>query len=151
MTEGVGRRAFLGVAAMAPVAAAVAAPALATAGGSAAGMGAVGAFAAPDVPYPTANPTKQLAEYAKQQLGIGPWIQRGMDEMVWKGKRALLNRLSEVHERLSYRDDPSINSMKSWSPAFKDTMKHLYREEVAQTMGALREELYGSKDGPRNY
>lgn len=154
MTD-VGRRAFLGVAAAAPVLAAGVGQQMALDPVTAAVEASV--FPTPAVPLGAGamagaeraltNAGRHLAESA----GIGPWLKRGMDEVTWKAKRHLLNKLSQVHERLSYRDDPSINSMKSWSPVFKDTMKHLYREEVAAMMGALREELFGSQDGPANY
>ena len=126
MSEGVGRRAFLGAAAVAPLAAPMAAQ-----------MG----FGAPDAPYPTpAYPLNlsgsvlgQVAqEMASRALGPVkmPWVLRGLTEEAWKTLQQERRVLAAQLEYRYGRPDLNIESMKSWSPNFKYSMNEMVKNDL---------------------
>lgn len=136
------RRAILGAAAVAPVAA--------VAMGS--GGGPVPTPSMP--PMYTLNPTgpsplgsiagelaSSAKNFAQEATGLGPWLKLGMDEAKWHALRAYRSFISNRLERASYGTDHQVEAMKSWAPHFKETVRGWKKDALYLEMQAVDQQL----------
>lgn len=132
MTD-VGRRAFLGVAAMAPIVAPAAAQ-----------MAMEGPMPTPAYPVNASmGAGAAMGQVAERMLGPMkmPWVMRGLTEEAWKTLQSQRRALSMQLEALYSNPNYNIRGMKSWSEGFRASMERLHKLELQLMLDEINAKL----------
>lgn len=134
MTEGVGRRAFLGVAAAAPLIAPLAGQ-----------VAMEGPMPTPAVPYGAgaAGVSASMVNALERTLGPVkmPWLLKGLTEEAWKSLHAQRRSIAMQLEALYSNPNYNIRGMKSWSEGFRASMERLHKLELQLMLDEINAKL----------